>query len=855
MEAERKKEIAEKLQKRRAYRIAVVVWVIALFSGVILVVGRNDKKEISALADETLNFIEAICERYDGYEAGDKAEALKEVLDKTEGVAEWLLKETPEDFDFWFKFVDELELSGMIVTDEEGTLVAQFDLDGRDLYSTWDSFLTNENKLDIAMQSNKTFCTELTAYDTDYYVTLVSRQDERGLVLCYKDSTVAKTDLYETSIDKTLPNNTFHKNPRIVITDTKTVVASNNDYIKVGMDLSDEPLSELGSKHWAKGQLVRLIWENRVWYGKRQVYGRYLLYVFYESDEVYTNIFLFSLGFVAAWALIFLTFIVIKSRSEKRHLEKEKEQLQTIKAISSLYVATSILHLKKRTFEGIESTDRAQQVLDETVDAKRVAELLAERVIAPEDRKRYIEFLNFDTIEKRVATRENVSAVFKDINGVWFATYLVPIKYDENGRLTDVLFASRNINDYKQKEEEYQEKLKKTARDAEIANKAKTSFLRRMSHDIRTPINGIRGMAVVAKRSLDNKERVDDCLDKILYSSDYLKELLDNILRLSKLESGNMVFEERAIDLKALIERTASFIKEQAAEKNVKFSLDLSGLTHTRVIGSPIHLRQIMQNVMSNAVKFNKVGGEVNVICKEQTCAKPDKMIFEFICSDTGIGIGTGFQKDIFEPFAQENDSARSIYVGAGLGLSIVKEILDQRQGTISFTSEKDEGSTFHITVPLQIDLSAKDNREAIENQQKKKETNSISLSGIRILLAEDNEINMEIARELLETANAIVIPAKDGEEAVSIFSASKPNEFDVILMDIMMPKMDGIEATKTIRALKRSDAATVPIFAMTANAFVEDMQKSREVGMNEHFSKPLDMEQVILMIYRYCKK
>lgn len=843
-----------KKQRKRIYQIAVLVWVIALFCAVIFVVGRNDKKEISALADETLSFIEAICARYEGYEAGNTAVALKEVLDKAEGITECISSKNLESSDFWMKIMDELDLSGMLVTDEKGVLIAQFDLDGHDLYSKWESFLINENKLDIANQPNKTFCTQLKAYDTDYYVAVVSRHDERGLVLCYKNAAVAQTDLYETSIDKTLTNNTFHKNPRIVITDTKTVIASNNDFIKLGMDLSDEPLSELGSKHWVQGKLVRLVWENQVWYGKRQAYGQYLIYVFYPSNEVYTDLIPFSFAFVAAWAVIFLIFVVIKSRSEKNHLEKEKEQLQTIKAISSLYVATSILHLKEKTFEGIESTNRAQQVLDETVDAYEVAKLLAERVIAPEDRKRYIEFLDFNTIEKRIANQENVTSVFRDVDGVWFSTFLVPMKYDQNGRLTDVLFASRNINDYKQKEVEYQEKLKKTARDAEIANAAKTSFLRRMSHDIRTPINGIRGMTIVAKRSLSNQERVGECLDKILYSSDYLKELLDDILRLSKLESGRMVFDERSIDLKSLIERTAMLTKEQADEKKVNFTLDLSELTHTRVIVSPVHLRQVMQNVMSNAVKFNKMGGVVNVICREQPYSDPDKMLFEFICSDTGIGIDASFQKDIFEPFAQEMDSARSSYAGAGLGLSIVKEILEQRGGSISFTSQKNEGSTFHIMVPLTLDLSVRD-KDAGEGKPQEKEAKPISLSGIRILLAEDNEINMEIARELLESAKAIVIPAKDGEEAVTIFSASKTKEFDVILMDIMMPKMDGIEATKAIRALKRPDAATVPIFAMTANAFVEDVQKSREVGMNEHFSKPLDMEQVILMIYRYCRR
>lgn len=838
-----------KAKRRIFFACVIMVFFVFLFG-----VSKNDKNDISFLADETLDFLETICMRYDGYAMGHKATSFKEISDKAKGLTEWVDDQAITDPNALLEYIQKMDLCGIIVTDENAALAAQVDIDGRDFYTAWEPFLSNENRINIVQNPMKMFCTELRAYDTNYDTVLVARKDEKGLVLCYKETTIAQTDLYETSIDKTLTNNTFHKNPKIVITDSKTVLASNNEFLKVGMDITDEPFSELGSKNWAHGKLIRLVWKDNLWYGKREVYGQYLIYIFYPVSEVFTNILPFGAVFVAGVALLVLALMMFRDYSEKSHIEKEKKQLQTIRAISGLYVATSILHLDSNRIEGIELTDRAQKVLDETTEAKKVANLLAKRIIAPQDQKRYVEFLDFDTMRARLETGEDLTAVFQDVDGVWFSTFLVPMEYDKKGNVTKVLFASRNINDYKQKEERYKEELRKTARDAKIANAAKTSFLRRMSHDIRTPINGIRGMAVLAKKSIGNSEKTKDCIEKILYSSDYLQELLDDILRLSKLESGKIFFEEKPFDLKELITQTAEFIKEQANEKQVHFSLDMAQVTHTHVIASPLHLRQVMQNILSNAIKFNRPGGRIDVICRESAHLDPKKMIFEFICSDTGIGIDPAFQKEIFEPFAQETDSARSNYMGVGLGLPIVNEILKQRGGTISFTSEKNEGSTFHITVPLTIDPNAK-KRELEARQEKEENMEAIKLSNIRILLAEDNELNMEIAKELLEEKQAIVVPAQNGNEAIQIFANSKPYEFDAILMDIMMPKLNGFDAAKAIRAMNRADASTIPIFAMTANAFVEDRKQSQKAGMNEHFSKPLDMEVVIRTIDRYCKK
>lgn len=284
----------------------------------------------------------------------------------------------------------------------------------------------------------------------------------------------------------------------------------------------------------------------------------------------------------------------------------------------------------------------------------------------------------------------------------------------------------------------------------------------------------------------------------------------------------------------------------QADEKHLTLTLDTADLQHSRVIGSPLHLRQVMQNILSNAVKFTEPGGKIHVTCRETGCTA-DTLQFEFVCADTGIGISPEFRPRIFEPFAQEADSARTRYEGTGLGLPIVKELLDQRGGTITVDTRKGSGSTFTVMLPIKLDPGA----AAAPAPQ----DFPASIEGARILLAEDNEINLMVAQSLLEERGAVVTAARDGRQAVDAFAASEPGSFDIILMDLMMPVMDGYEATHAIRTMDRPDAASVPIFAMTANAFVDDIEHCLNVGMNEHIAKPIDLDRMVQVIAKYYHK
>ena len=821
--------------------LAGIIFLLAVF---LVFVHKNDLHEISNLADETISFMESVCQRYDNYAAGNRATELKNAFDKTAGLAEFTPTENLEDPDFLLHFVQTQSLSGVLVTNGDLHLAAQADVNGENAYMLWAQILTNRNIKDILQYKNKTFSGSTTIAGKEYYLIAMARKDTDGLVLTYVEITLPSTDIYESSLEKTLDNNTFHKNPKIVITDGTNLLATNVPSLQELQTVARCPITNVGEQSWQGGELIRLRWRNEVWYGKRSVYGKYFIYIFYPSAEVFTDMLPMVTTAIAIYACLCLLLMLSRSNSERLHRKKEQRQLDTIRAISTLYVTSSILHVQESTIEAISSTPRSREILDQYSRADDVAIQLAQHVIAPRFRKEYVEFLDFTTLDERLKGKPSISTVSQDINGVWFSLFLLPMSYDENGKLKDVLFLSRNINDYKQNEEKYQEELRKAARDAELANAVKSSFLRRMSHDIWTPLNGIRGMASLAEKNLDNPEQARDYIQKILTSSDYLQALMDNVLRMSKLESGEILFEDKPFDLVAVIQDTADFIAVQAENQGVRFTMDCSAITHPHVIGSQMHLRQVMQNILSNAVKFNRNHGTVTATCREVSC-QDNVMAFEFVCADTGIGMSKEFQSHLFEPFTQEGESARSRYNGAGLGLSIVKEILDKRGGTISVVSTQGHGSTFTVTLPLKVDPSFTVPEQEVTG----------SIAGTKVLLVEDNEINMEIAHYLLEDKGAIITEAHNGREALDAFANAEPGTFDVILMDIMMPEMDGLEATKRIRALHRQDAATIPIFAMTANSFLDDIHHYRLAGMNEHLPKPLNPEQLIATIYRYCKK
>ena len=396
----------------------------------------------------------------------------------------------------------------------------------------------------------------------------------------------------------------------------------------------------------------------------------------------------------------------------------------------------------------------------------------------------------------------------------------------------------------REKDEKYKSELLIAAKKAEAANRAKTEFLQRMSHDIRTPINGICGLLNMADHCADDMEKQTEYRTKVKEASNLLLELVNDVLDMSKLESGEVILEEIPFNLGKIAEEVLTVIEQMAAEQNIRIVWDKKEITHCDFIGSPGYVKRVMMNILSNAVKYNRENGQIYISCMEIPSKQPEVTTMEFVCRDTGIGMADEFQKHIFEPFAQEHAGSRTKFAGTGLGMPITKKLVEKMDGTITFESKEGVGTTFVIRVPFKIDMEA-------DKREEQKEVSEKSIKGLHILLAEDNELNMEIAEFMLQNEGADVTKAWNGQEAVELFEKSRAGEFDVILMDIMMPVMNGYDATKTIRSLDREDAKEVPIIAMTANAFTEDRIRAKEAGMDEHIAKPVDAKLLVKVIHK----
>ena len=553
-------------------------------------------------------------------------------------------------------------------------------------------------------------------------------------------------------------------------------------------------------------------------------------------------------------------FKVIMGYRYSDDLVAEQERLQTelenalaearlnneiIGCISQLYWLIYRIDLQKETYEEISASDETHRLTGRKGYISDILQFMLEKIAADEYRPMMREFWNVSNLADRLQDTDSIAIEYRTRAGSWNLARLIAQQRDAKGHAISALYVVRKIDQEKKKELEYKQRLMEAAEEARRANVAKTDFLRRMSHDIRTPINGIQGMITIAEHFPEDLEKQTECREKIKEATGFLLDLVNNILDMNKLESGKIVLEHQPFDLLEVLERINDIARMNAASHGITVKVDHSGIHHRHLIGSPLHLKQILQNIDGNAIKYNREGGSISCAAHELRCVD-GRVYYQFVCSDTGRGMSKEFLTHAFEPFAQEDSSARTSYMGTGLGLAIVKQLTEMMGGTIEVESEQHVGTTFKVTLPFELDT------EYPKHVQVAAPESEADFSGRRVLLVEDNALNQEIARFMLENAGMKVTTAENGKEAVEIFQDSNAYDFDLILMDVMMPVMDGLTATRTIRALPRADAQTIPIFAMTANAFTDDIEESHKAGMNEHLSKPLDAEKLLATIQRY---
>ena len=463
-------------------------------------------------------------------------------------------------------------------------------------------------------------------------------------------------------------------------------------------------------------------------------------------------------------------------------------------------------------------------------------------MVAPKYRPLIRPFLDVSTLSARLKTEECISTEYRMCDGSWHRMLFTVKKRDQSGNVTHVLCTVRSISDSKRREENLNFAAEAAKREAEM----KTRFLATMSHDIRTPLNGIIGMVNMGNQYADDPQMQQKIREKAMEALKYLVSLVNDVLDMNKLQSGELKDQQILFDLTMVLRELNQIYDERAAKKGIRYEVDWKNSTysHSALIGNPVYLGRILSNVMDNAIKFSQAGSVITVWVKEETL-DDGRAFFTFYCKDQGVGMSEDFIAHAFDMFSQESKTSRSRYEGTGLGLAITKQLVDRMDGSIELKSEVGVGTTVIVKIPFKIDTQDKNSNLS----DKPVSLDDYSVEGIRALVVEDNELNMEIARCILEDSGMEVTCAVDGQEAVEIFKKSAPDYFGVIYMDIMMPRMNGLDAARTIREMKRRDARRVPIIAMSANSFAEDIINSRMAGMNVHLAKPLDAEKMIVAL------
>ena len=545
--------------------------------------------------------------------------------------------------------------------------------------------------------------------------------------------------------------------------------------------------------------------------------------------------------------------ILYKEKAIQEQLQKALDEAklsnEIIEAIAKSYQYISRIDISKNWFEEI--SNRAV----ENMNYKKSGEVTSgnrnacKKFVAEEYQEAFLKFADITTLPVRMKNEETIVMEYQMKDGNWHKLRFIEKKRDKDGNLTHVLCAIRSISDVKKKEQELLQQVAEARKDAAL----KSRFLSNMSHDIRTPINGIIGMTELADRYPDNLEIQKKCREKLVESARHLVSMVNDILDMNKLETEQFVENDIPFNLAAVLNRVNTDQQMQAGKKKIDYVVDWkkSELNHMYLMGNPVYIEKLLTVITDNAVKFTKPGGNVSVWCREIS-EDDERAFYEFGCSDNGIGMSEEFAGHAFEMFSQENKTSRTQYEGTGLGLAIAKKITERLGGTIEIKSKKSCGTTVTMTIPFKTGVQ---NLMQYTENVNTESTEDIPLEGLHALIAEDNELNLEIAKLMLEEKGICVECAADGKEAVAKFEESEPGYYDVIFMDIMMPYMNGWDATRKIRTLQRPDADKIPIIAMSANAFAEDIINSHISGMNWHLTKPIDADKLMTALKECIRK
>ena len=641
-------------------------------------------------------------------------------------------------------------------------------------------------------------------------------------------------------------------NGSVVICDDNKVVSTNKQELT---SRSIEAAKSLYKNQFKAdvNRIVRLHSKNGIWYGRQEKIKDYDAYIFFPKYQVCITRNTVCMIYVLLALLLFSLYRVSRSRTEKRSILQDQKRLRVIDALGHAYSSISLVNIKTEEIEIVKASKSMKPDQKGDMLSKAHQEELIRQVIAEPFQKAYREFISMSTVAKRLEKREMLSFTAQTVDERWLTMIIVPQGYDKNGKLCTVLVANRDATEEKEREIEQDKNLRNALAAAEHANKAKTVFLNNMSHDIRTPMNAIIGFTALATAHIDNTELVLDYLKKIHTSGQHLLSLINDVLDMSRIESGSVEIEYAAVHLPDILNDLKTIIQGSSYSRQQKLSIDTQDILYEDIITDKLRLTQVLLNISSNAVKFTPAGGRISICVSEKPCNRDGFATVIFRVKDNGNGMSQEFRKHVFDSFSREHTVTENGIGGSGLGMAIAKNIVDMMGGTIQVESEVGKGTEFTVAFECKIAGAAVKQEPApepgdlIKSENQKPQTESKrSYKGKKALLVEDNELNREIATAIIKEIGLDVDIAEDGTDAVNMMSSAEGRKYDLIFMDIQMPKMDGYTATREIRTLDDPKCANIPIIAMTANAFEEDRKKAIKAGMNGHIAKPISADAIL---------
>ena len=821
----------------------VLIMLATLYFGVI-----NSKAEARKAAEKDIADLKKQCNYYDDFLSADEVKSLSRLAEQIENIADVLdIMSESERSRFLQRYIGNGRVSCILILDED----LKPDSDYPEVtacYNEWRAEVSESAIADIIKCPRKIYSARIKHDSRTYDIAATARKDKTGVVFSAVLQNDEDLEQSYDSVRSLLGANETVLGGLLYITKDNELVGSNTDNKSVNKHEVDELNAYIAQK--TDGDLTRFRCNGKIYYGAGAKYREYEVFVFYPSVEVYFGC---RIALLVAFALYIITsFLIITAYyhsriSHNREIERKNDIITTI---SCIYLLTVAIDLRKGTYTLLKYPREWGNVAAQgSADAAFYESLV--NSAAAEFREGYRRFSDPGTLDERIREGGYLEYDYQNIRGEWQSDRIIPQDRYENGNLASFILVSKSTNEQKKAELKNQEKLKAAMKAEQTANQSKTDLLRRISHDTRTPINVILGMIEIASRNPDDAELQRSCRDKCREATEYLLDLVNDILTVNKIiDEAGEGNDSTVFDPAKEAEKVIRVADERAKAAGVTLTAECLNCTGKPLVGEPLYLRQIMMNIITNAIKYSNKGGTVNISVSEAPDPEnKDRAEIRFICEDHGIGMSREFQEKMFEPFAREGQAANGRFDGVGLGLAIVKKLVGGQNGTIDVQSEKGKGTRFEIT------LLYKYSSGELTEQKAETPTPAESLEGLNILVAEDNDINMEIVGYMLTDAGANVLGTANGAEALKAFTDSKSGAIDAILTDMTMPVTDGPELACRIRALDRTDAKTVPIIAMTANLFDEDIKKCTDSGMTGFLPKPLNPAQLVATIAGQCRR